>query len=183
MAKLGSDLETEIQNVRDRIVATKDSLEELAHTSVPLEEALKRLDRTMATAGSTPALGAFFAADGDGPSLRGIGLHDDLRGINRGDDHVAIVGANRALEVLVWLLRDHIRDTLAEMLRQHPLAREAGLSPQDRKAKQTKLTAELFELERREEALICRAESQRIEILRRPDADPRAVLVTDDALS
>ncbi|TGQ94637.1 hypothetical protein EN851_03535 [Mesorhizobium sp. M8A.F.Ca.ET.208.01.1.1] len=45
-----------------------------------------------------------------------------------------------------------------------------------------KLDAELLELEMAEEALLRAAEAAGIEILRRIDADPRAVLAADSAL-
>ena len=53
---------------------------------------------------------------------------------------------------------------------------EHALAPEERQAQERQLRAELLAAERLEEAAVMQAKDDGVEILRRPAADPRAVL-------
>jgi hypothetical protein len=78
--------------------------------------------------------------------------------------------------ILAWVLGpEALLAAFFRDLEQEPERAEA-LSPAERDKRLADLAASLLSLERREEALIDRAAADGQEVLRRPDADPRAVL-------
>ena len=62
-------------------------------------------------------------------------------------------------------------------------ASDEGISAEDRKAELARIDAEVEEIERAEELLIRTAEAAGVEILRRADPWPDALLMTDEALA
>jgi hypothetical protein len=92
-----------------------------------------------------------------------------LRESHRRGDFCNTVG------LIAWLFRDR----LAEMIEREidELADDKhALDPQQRTERERDLVAQVLETERLEEAMIEAAAADGLEIGRRPDADPRAVL-------
>jgi len=157
--------DVELAAVRERIAALKDEIADVESTPVSVEEALQRLDITMSRIRELePSVGGFFATDGDHPTLASLGF---LRPEN---------GVERAGRALVWLLADLLRDRLQAAIIEHGAKIGATMSAAARAERLKKLRADLLELERREEQLICAGEDLGLAPLRRPDADPRAIL-------
>jgi hypothetical protein len=88
-----------------------------------------------------------------------------------------LIGSSGA-EVLIWLFRDQLVEGLsAEIGEDAP----GALSYDQREAELGRLSKELLALERQEEALISAAERVGQRIVRRRDADPRAILEVEEA--
>lgn len=77
-------------------------------------------------------------------------------------------------EMLVWLHRDALKARFMSAMKD--AAEPGAVTAEDRRERVAKIDAQLFDLEQQEERLIEEAEEAGIEITRRPDADPRAVL-------
>ena len=89
-----------------------------------------------------------------------------------------IVTANAQVPSFTDTNAGQTRDQLSALMnqiRQMPTP-VSCLSPQDRTARVAELEQKQLELERAEEAMIMRAAGDGIELLRRPDASPLAVL-------
>lgn len=93
----------------------------------------------------------------------------------RPDPNVPLVRAVDPVALAAWLDPDALLAALEREIDE--LADdEAALSDEARAAKRTEILADLLAVERDEEAFILQAAASGAEILRRPDADPRAVL-------
>lgn len=95
---------------------------------------------------------------------------------------VDVVALDDAVALLVWANESAIVKALDKEI-DSLLAEDSGLSDADRAARLTTLYADLLKNERMEESLIEAAELLGMDVMRRPDADPRAVLGLADDVS
>jgi hypothetical protein len=151
----GQTLMTTLEDIRKRIVLKRYSITKIQQAPVSSDEALQRLNDWIeaATAGSAvenPA--ARFTA----PGYRQPGSSVPTEIVA-----AAISGA----------LRDLIGGAISETY-----GSSKSISATDRARELAKAERELLELECAEEAIIRHAEQCGIDVLRRIDADPRAVL-------
>jgi len=176
---------TTIEAARERIAALKADIREAQ--SAPFPRAVVRAQlhaevRALAARGAPNLLpsieagqplawpmlqvrGEITAVSGDGLPARGFTQH-------------AIADT---LAIFCWLHRDAILSALNAEI--DALADdENALTDQQRASKITALRAQLLDAERIEEALIEKTEAEGVLILRRNDADPRAVLNLSSAL-
>jgi hypothetical protein len=93
------------------------------------------------------------------------------------DDHAQLMVTTipDALAILVWAHRDALIARLDEEIESCSTDKEA-LTDEQRRAKSAAILADILAIEREEEAFIERMEASGAMFLRRPDADPRAVL-------
>ncbi|QND58224.1 hypothetical protein [Mesorhizobium huakuii] len=150
--------------LRAEISDLKAKRNQVESTPVPKQEALKRLDAFLAQLGERAE--RFFYA-------QVFTQREDYR-------PPAILPSNMgevALGFAAPLLRERVAALISESY-----GTGDGPSTEAHRQIVTKLDADIFELELAEEALVRNAEAAGIEILRRADADPRAVLASDDSL-
>jgi hypothetical protein len=150
-----SSAEREVEMVRKRIIAEKVERAAVANAPYPLEERVADIDRFLASAfRHTPNIGVHVSPHGGGSF------------------------DNPELEALSSL-GPFIRSARIGALERYLEARPPGLPKAERPARLAEIDARLLELEREEEAIIEAAEEAGLEIARRADADPRAILGID----
>lgn len=156
--------ETEIERIRESITALKEARDRMEDLPVPLDEALARLDKALGSFDRhRPEVGYLFAAE-RGPTLGEI--------IGQGDH----VDPDRRANVLLWSMADAFKQRLVDETRRYAADMGESIPSAKRRDELKRIDGELLALEREEEALIERSEQTGAGILRRPDADPRAVL-------
>jgi hypothetical protein len=115
--------------------------------------------------------------------------YDDKRAIGRvrfrrGRARLAGWAVHTAVDVLAlfcWLHRDALVAALEREIDE--LADDsAALTDEERATRESELLADLLRAERLEELLVVAAENEGREVMRRPNADPRAVLNLSSAL-
>src|SRR5207248_1704079 len=90
-------------------------------------------------------------------------------------------GAVGVVPLFCWLLKDALLEKLDEEI--DALADdESALTDEERGERLAALAAELLQAERREELLIVTAEAEGLQVMRRPQVDPRALLGLSSAL-
>lgn len=161
-----SDWQARVAKLREQIAALKDERSTLDSAPVPKAEAYARIDQLIAA-----------TADHNGPSgyvlPRGhaFTVQDyQGRGLVNGSRHEDALGP-----LLAWLFPDVIRDKLRELV-DAEYGGAAGVSEADRNKRLSAIYRELFELEVEEERAITAAEGDGVDLPRRPDADPAAIL-------
>ena len=87
------------------------------------------------------------------------------------------------IALLIGANRNAFRDQLAAMLEPAYSNEAKPISAEEREAALHRIDEDLLDLELAEEAAIRSAEAVGLHVQRRADADPRAVLAGDDALS
>lgn len=152
----------EVEELREKIDTLKARREEVADAPIPLSEALSKLDQAL------DGLAARFSPD--------IGLLG--KNASHQDFAIGHGTGDRPTEMLVWLFRDQIRQRIAEEMTAH--APKGALAAKQRADRLAEIDRDLLAAEREEEALIVELEAGGFEIVRRPDADPRAVLEIED---
>lgn len=157
---------SDLGKLRRQIAKLKDERAIIIESRLPKEEALARLLQFVdAEADSFDGYGRFINAasthDADPGSIEGFELWQGARAPDAGP-------------ILCWLLRDTIKEKLAETIRASDYPE--GIPSNQRAVAIADIERQLFQLEREEEALICEAEEAGIEIERREDCDPRIVL-------
>lgn len=151
-----------VEAVRDQIIATGNDLAQLRATPEPQASAETALDREIANhmAAAQAALSREVAG---------------LSGIARRPVMNLDPSPEEALSLQIALNPQGFRKLIAAELAEFYKGREA--MPRDqRDARIKEIEAELLALETTEEGMIRQAEAAGIEILRRANADPRAVL-------
>jgi hypothetical protein len=156
--KNGVKLSTELDNVRDQIKAARQHLEAIKRAPLPLADQKQLAEDYVVR--------LMQAAQ---PTVNVVG--DRLRVGYRGD----MAAAEDVLALIAWATPDALLRALERQLAAAPMRTDA-LPAKERQERVSQLTHSLLQLERREEALVSMAASEGIEILRRPDADPCAVL-------
>jgi hypothetical protein len=164
------DLQREIDTIRVRIGKLKDERDSLVDADVPQDEALQRLDDWIATERDryrSGSIGAFIARDQGQVAPM---IHPTVSGGNT-------VSFGNVQSALVWIAPDLVRAALAAEIENHYRTRgDAGVADDDREQRLAELDDELLELETDEERMICQAEAAGLTVLRRGDADPRAIV-------
>ncbi|MBZ9695504.1 hypothetical protein [Mesorhizobium sp. CO1-1-9] len=155
-----------LESVRVQIIALKDKRSHLEVAPVPKAEALQRLDA--------------FAAFVNGRASRMISPRDfttregyrmpalSVHSLSSGDLALGFVAA---------LLREQLAAAI-----DREYAAGDGPTADAHRQMLAKLDVEILDLEMVEESLVRAAEAAGIEILRRGDADPRAVMAPDNSL-
>lgn len=157
----GQTLMTTLEDIRKRIVLKRYSITKIQQAPVSPDEALQRLNDWIAaaTAGSAVEnLAARFVASGYRQPASAVPL----------DIIAAAIAAP---------LRNLIGGAISKSY-----GSAKGISAADRARELEKAERELLELECAEEAIIRHAEQCGIDVLRRIDADPRAVLCSGEFL-
>jgi hypothetical protein len=165
-----ADLHDQLEAMRDEVAARAAAVAAIEAAPVPVEEAMQGFDEWVART-STDALDR-------------LNLHH-LLAPGRAASGLDLPGGHAASEILLGLLLatggDAMRTVIAAQL--GDLARDRETIPAaDRPALKAKAEAALLEAELSEEAVIRAIEGLGVAVRRRPDADPRAVLASDEAL-
>jgi hypothetical protein len=156
----GETLSTAIEATRNGIKSLQGQLQVIRRAPLPLSDREKCAEQYVQR-----------LADRARPMV-GFDTGDQLT-LRWTDDIVA--SRDDALGLLAWAAPEAVLSALMNQIRQMPTP-VSCLSPQDRTARVAELEQKQLELERAEEAMIMRAAGDGIELLRRPDASPLAVL-------
>jgi hypothetical protein len=155
----GEKLSTVLEATRSEIQALRQHLVAVKAAPLPLEDQQKLAEdyvvQMLSAARPTVAV-----------------VRDQLRVTFR--DSV-IASTDDAIALLAWAAPDALYAALVRAMKAQPVRADA-MSAEERIRRTDELSAQLLELEQREEALVLFAASDGIEIMRRPDADPRCVL-------
>lgn len=168
----------DIERKRVEIAGLRSSLAALRSTSVPKTQ-LKREARDLVA--NLVALGAPKISGGEK-------LNVDFS-MHRLTSHVTTVDGNGkeiagvtsfktpdALSTMAWLFPDAMIAALERDIDTLDVDDAAALDTDARQAKEAEIKTELLAAEHEEEMLIRAAAASGVEVVRRPDADPRAVL-------
>lgn len=156
-----------VQDVRQQITETRRERDALATAPLTRDEVAARVDTWLDEQARRARLD-LTAADFAHPGRSaGRPFQIPVRG---GDQRGADLGP-----VLAALFRDRIKDALLDALP----ADDKAVAMADRPGKLAELDARVRELEAEEERLIEEAEAAGLEIARRPDASPEAILAVE----
>lgn len=155
-----------LAELRMRRLRLLDERDELAARPAPKSEALAALDR-------------------DIDELVAIAKREtNVRSLTRAGHPAWTIPANGLLiALLIGANRNAFRDQLAAMLEPAYSNSAKPISADEREANLRRIDDDLLDLELAEETAIRAAEAAGLSILRRADADPRAVLASDEALN
>lgn len=156
-----------IESVRAQIVVLKDRRRAVKSMAVPLSDALAALDRGL-DAEIARAVEEFNIASLVRPANRTPYLSMELH-------------ARNTLGFVLLAGRENIRSALAEKVEASYEGAD-GIQAEDRAATFAKIDAEILSLELLDERLVREMEAADLQVLRRSDADPRAVLAHDSEL-
>lgn len=157
----GQTLMAALEEIRKRIVLSQYAITSLHQAPVSKDEAIQRLDNWISSVSAKPVT-SNFAARFTSSSHR---------------SPVSVVPPELLSAAVSATLRDLIAEEIAENY-----SSVTGISAVDRAHQLEKSEGELLELELAEEMVIRHAEARGIDVLRRIDADPRAVLCHGDIL-
>lgn len=167
------NLGAEVARVRAGIADLKQAIRRLDSAPMPLEEAKRRVDEALDRMADKYDLqgriGRAFSPTGHPPAGELFRQWDSL--VPGNDSAVTDLGP-----VLAALFHDLIRERLHGLLEKQAATMEAGPAPEERRKQRADLERRLFEAEVEEERLIERAEAEGIEIYRRADVNPAAVI-------
>jgi len=163
--KAATSVSEGLQELRLRRLRLLDERDEIAARPVPKDEALAALDR-------------------DIDDLIAIAKREtNVRSLTRADNPSWTIPQNGVLlGLLIGANRAAFRDQLAAMLEPAYANGAKPIASEERAATLRRIDDELLDLENAEEAAIRGAEAAGLSILRRADADPRAVLLADKDL-
>jgi hypothetical protein len=160
--KDGETLVEAIDGARQEIAATVAKLQLVKRSPLPLE------DRKQKAAEYVAALGR------QARPVIGFGTADQFM-LRFKDDVVA--STSDVLALACWIQPEAVLDALIRDIEALPMPGDLRPLPaHERLAATRELEAQLMALERKEESLIERAAGEGVEVLRRPDASPAAVL-------
>jgi hypothetical protein len=158
--KPGETLGAAIEALRTGIASTKQHLAAVRSAPLPLADqkrlAAEFIERAARTAKPTVAV-----------------VRDQLT-VRWRDDVIA--GREDLLATLAWLAPQAVLAAIEKEIDQQQPVRTDAMPRLERVKRTTELQEQLLQLEQREEALIVHAAGDGLEILRRPDASPLAVL-------
>lgn len=162
--KAAASVSDGLQELRFRRLRLLDERDEIAARPVPKDEALAALDRDLDELIDTAK------------------RETNIRSLTRADNPAWTIPQNgMLLGLLIGANRDAFRSHLAEMIA--PAYADAKpIEAAEREAALRRIDDDLFDLETAEEAAIRSAEAAGLSVLRRADADPRAVLASDQEL-
>jgi len=170
-----------LEAARDRIAHIKADIHEAQSAAYPSAVVKAHIRSEIANLAARGAPHVMPAIEAAAPlrwpllPVRGeIGMADGARGFTTGE-------IPDALALVAWLHKDALLaklDTEVDFYADD----ENALTDAERANRITALHAKLLDAERVEEALVCASEAAGVSILRRTDADPRAVLGLSSAL-
>jgi hypothetical protein len=166
----GGDYRAEVQKVRELIAQASDEIAQVENA--PTDKATFRAD-VIAEIEAIAERGAprpNFSARHGAP----LGLNNHITLTLAGSDLIGDGGG----AFFVWLCKDLLISRVEAMIDAADFSRAMTLDEQERSM--LRLMEQRLELERQEEALISAAADVEQFIPRRPDADPRAVLMVRD---
>ncbi|TIN84869.1 hypothetical protein [Mesorhizobium sp.] len=158
-----AEVKSGLDQLRAQIADLKKRRSQLEMAPVPKEEALKRIDALMDHL--TERADIFLRAEQ----------------FTERDRYVMPALGQNAATILLGFAAPLLRQRLVEKLSETYAAGDGPTADAHRQLL-AKFDAELLDLELAEESLVRAAEAAGIEILRRGDADPRAVLAADSSL-
>ena len=160
--KAASSVSEGLQELRLRRLRLLDERDELASRPVPQHEALAALDRDLDELVDTAK------------------RETNIRSLTRAENPAWTIPQNGILiALLIGTNREAFRSQLAEMIA--PAYADAKpIEAAEREAALRRIDEELLDIELAEESAIRAAEAAGLSVLRRADADPRAVLAADD---
>lgn len=161
--RAATDLFEGLEDIRTKIVLTLQELSVIERAPVSMSIATDRVDIWLASLRNEDAL-KLFVQRFMFPAYRAPTPTD-------------------ALEFMMGILSQMARGETLKLLTSNYGETLKGLSDADRKTRFDKTAADLLALELSEEAIIRNAEQLGLDVLRRPDADPRAVLATAEELA
>ena len=155
--------------IRDLNARLRDRRRRIERAPVPLEEAVAAVDRHLRHTAETCGADAL--------------LGDLMGGGGRGAARFPAIENKAMVKLLTAAAADLVRDFLVRRLEAAYSAEGARPLAADERAKSVaRLDADLLDAELAEERLIREAERAGLSVLRRADADPRALLAHDDEL-
>jgi hypothetical protein len=155
----GAALTSAIENVRREIGSVQGQLAVIRAAPLPVEDQRQAVAAYVERLAQTARPFASVVQNG---TLR-LGFKDVL------------IEPEQTLALLAWIDPEKVRDALTGLLEAQP-PRIGAMPASERIARVAELEKTLCELERAEESMIERAGKLGIDVLRRTDADPRAVL-------
>jgi hypothetical protein len=158
--KRRTDYLTQVSESRAKIAALQQEHEQVRTAPRPLVEAVARIDRglDLEAARLRAPLGALVSPDAPLPMRMQL---DDVGDVS---------------PLIASLFRQQVRELLVAAVTRHYKEHPPGLPALERAAKLRELDAEILRLEHEEEATIREAEGAGLELDRRADASPAAVL-------
>ncbi len=165
--KAAADVRAAVEKLRSDRLSLLDEREAIEGMATPRDEAIAALDA-----------GLDSLAD---RAVEAVSISSLTRPA-RAPTFVPNVADGDLLGLLIAANRDNIRDIIVDRLDEF-YAQHAAMSAADKAAAIAAIDAEIFQLELAEEAAVRAAESAGLAIERREDADPRAVLAADAALT
>lgn len=159
--RAGDDLFEGLEDIRLKVTLTRAAIEELERAPVALSIASERVDTWLANLHNEEAL-KIFVRQFMFPSYRAPQPAE-------------------ALDFIMGILSQMVRGEMLKLLTSS-YGEIEGLTDADRKSRISEKAAELLALELAEEAVIRHLEELGLDILRRSDADPRAVLASKESL-
>jgi hypothetical protein len=144
---------------RDEIAALKQHLAAVKLAPLPPEDQQQLAEAYVARLVTTA-----------GPQ---VNFHGDRLTLRWRDD--IVTSKEDALALFAWAAPDQVYAALTRSIKEQPVRADA-MPAAERKRRVAEIEAELLRLEVFEEALIARAAGDGLEVLRRPDASPAAVL-------
>ncbi|MFF0947912.1 hypothetical protein ACFYE9_09640 [Rhizobium leguminosarum] len=157
----GSELATSLETIRGEIISLKVELDQVERSPASRDEAVYRLQEWLASVAAAPQIDLLISRFVS-PAYR-----------EPPADIPAEIIAAAGLASLESFLTAAIDRRYAGV---------SGLSFDDRRLARSDMETRLLELELTEEAIIRSAESLGMDVLRRSDADPRAVLCNGEVL-
>jgi hypothetical protein len=163
--KAASSVSEGLQELRMRRLRLIDERDEIAARPVPKDEALAALDRDL-------------------DELIAIAKREtNMRSLTRADNPAWTIPQNGVLlGLLLGANRAAFRDQLADMIAPVYANGSKPIAADEREAALRRIEEELLDIELAEEAAIRAAEAAGLTVLRRADADPKAVLASDAEL-
>jgi hypothetical protein len=158
---MNEKLAGEVESIRAQIAALKEQRTKLRSAFVPKSVALSRVDdhvERLAERGRQSQLGYYASPDGNDPLI--------LVGETR-EDFAALIA---------WLDPGKLKARLRADVTKLYAGIDDEVGDDERNARLSEISAELFELEKREEIAIVTAERAGILINRRHDVDARAIV-------
>lgn len=163
--KAATSISEGLHELRMRRLRLLDERDETASRPVPLADALAALDR-------------------DIDELVAIAQREtNVRSLTRAENPSWAIPQNGILlGLLIGASRAAFRDQLAAMLEPAYASGAKPIAADEREATLRRIDDDLLDLEIAEESAIRAAEAAGLSVLRRSDADPRAVLASDEEL-
>lgn len=163
-APMPDDLRGAVEEVR-RTIASKQADHHRLRTAPPSEADLKSIAARMSV----------DLAEAGRPVIASAAGNIELRW-RRGDSFHTPPRPKEVAAMLAWLWPDQMREAIERELLDRLTPEPHGVDAEERHAQMRVLEDEVLFLERVEEHLAAEAIKRGLEMFRRPDADPRAVL-------